>query len=81
MPNGYPDQKLYSEEEILDILIGLDNVYQSQSWLGRLFWRKWHMALETLAMQLTGNVLVRREAVKQAEDIMLREEGYEDEDE
>lgn len=80
MQRDYGDTKLYTEEEILDILIGLDNVYQSQGWIGRLFWRKWHMALETLAIQLTGNALINKAVIAEAENI-LREEGYDDADE
>jgi hypothetical protein len=77
MPKDYSDQKLYSEEEILDVLIGLDVVYQSKSWIGkRLYW-PWHVCLETLAVMLTGNELSKREAVDQVET-MLREEGYDE---
>lgn len=79
MPNDYSDQKLYSEQEILDVLIGLDVVYQSKSWIGkRLYW-PWHVCLETIAVMLTGNELVKREAISEVED-MLRKESGEDDD-
>lgn len=79
MAKDYSDQKLYSEEEILDVLIGLDIVYQSKSWIGKRLWFPWHLALETIAVMLTGNELYKRQVLEEASDIMLREEGYDDE--
>lgn len=77
--NKYSNQNLYSEDEILRVLMGLEVIYQSKSWLGKLFWKPWHICLETIAVQLTGNALAERAEKRAAiEDVesMLREEGY-----
>lgn len=79
MANDYSDQKLYSEQEILDILIGLDVVYQSKSWIGKKLYWPWHACLQTLALILTGDELIKRQAIGQVEE-MLRKEGYGEDD-
>lgn len=78
--SDYSDQKLYSEEEILDVLVGLDVIYQSKTWMGKLLWWPWHAALEVIAIQLTGNELQKRETLRQAEELLRKEgEDYETE--
>jgi len=54
-----PNQ-LYTDDELLQILYGLSNVYWSKNWLGRILYRPWLDALQTVAMIVAGDKLVQQ---------------------
>lgn len=49
----YDDERLYTQSEVLQVLQGLLNVYWSQSWLSRIFYKPWYDAIAT-AMLIFG---------------------------
>lgn len=71
--NPYEDQKLYSEDEVVEILTGLLHVYWSQPWYSRWTWNKWRSALETAVSIFSGKKIrekfERDQILKDFEDI------------
>lgn len=62
------DEKLYTETEIVQMVKGLMIVYYQKSWLGRLFYKPFLIALETLQFQLIGEKLVMAKEAREASE-------------
>ena len=50
---------LYTEAEVLKVLLGLMNVYWGKSWFGRILYKPWHDALQTAALILAPTELAK----------------------
>lgn len=59
MPNPYEDQKLYSEDELKQIIYGLMNVYWGKPWYLRWLYKPWHDALQTFALIVAGKSILK----------------------
>lgn len=57
---NYEDQKLYSEDEVVEILTGLLHVYWVQPWYSRWMWYQWKSALETAIAIFSGKKIRER---------------------
>ena len=68
------EEKLYTESEILQMIYGLTHVYNSKNWFGKLFYKPFYVALETLAIQIAGDKLTleadKRAAVDHIENLL-----------
>lgn len=67
-------QPIFHLSEITQVLYGLMYVYWAQPWYTRWFYKPWFDALNTAALVMGGNEMVkeleRRQALSQAEDIL-----------
>lgn len=58
--SNYEDQKIYSEDEVVEILTGLLQVYWFQPWYTRWMWNPWKNAMQTAIMVFSGKKLLER---------------------
>lgn len=68
------DQPVFYLREITQVLFGLMHVYHSKPWYSRWLFKPWLDALNTAALILGGNEMVkeleRRQVLDQAQDIL-----------
>ena len=68
------DEKIYTEKEIMAVLLGLTNVYQSKNRFLKIFYRPWFDALHTAALILCGELIETQETAKLAQEFLNKEE-------
>jgi len=68
------EQSLYTEDEIVQVLQGLLQVYFQQRWYAKVFWRPWKMALDTAILIFSGHRLLQKinqqNALKEFENLL-----------
>lgn len=54
------EERLWTTQEVLQVLYGLSNVYLAKNWFARILFKPWNDALQTAAMIIGGNVLMEQ---------------------
>lgn len=68
------EEKIYTETEILNVLLGLTNVYQSKNRFLKIFYRPWFDALHTAALILCKDLIETQELIQSAQEFLTEED-------